>query len=197
MNDQRACQCEQRKANAKHFIVETCDDDGNVRSRTGDQMNKNGDSTNRESTANQDAEKQTAYSKGQKLEPFAVPDFFAVLLISLPRKVLCYSLEAYMIGLAVYLGFVWQLRLDAGAAPGDSRNIFIFSMVSLVVCWSVFFVSDITNHCKGSVWKHDFDWVLDILNGPGAEYIGVKNQELEEKWKLRDVEYSQERTESC
>jgi len=165
MNDEsRACHCEQSEANAKLSTVETCDDDGGVRTRSGDKVNKNGNSTRHENSTNRDAEKHNACAKGRdgnkagQQRVFAVPDFFAVLLISLPRKVLHYSLEVYMIGLAVYLGFVWQDRLDAEAAPGDSRNIFIFFMVSLAVCWVVFLVSDVTNRCKGSPWKRNFQF---------------------------------------
>jgi hypothetical protein len=169
MNDEScACDCKQSEANAKSSTEETRDNDGGVRRRSGDKVNKNGNST--------------------KHEPFAVPDFFAVLLVSLPRKALHYSLEAYMIGLAVYLGFVWQDRLDADAAPGDSRNIFIFFMVSLAVCWTVFLVSDITNRCKDSPWERNRQSVHRILDGPGAHCIGVKTPKSEdEKSTLSDV----------
>jgi hypothetical protein len=127
---------------------------------------------------------------------FHVPDFYAVLLLSLPRKFLHYSLEAYMIGLIIYLGFLWRDQLDE-ATPGDNRKIFIFSLISLAVCWTVFVVSDITNRCKDSVWKRNSDTVRNILKGPGTACIGVMASDKNIYWDTSPTEESQESKGSC
>lgn len=105
-------------------------------------------------------------------DKFAVPDLHAVLLVSLPRKFLHYSLETYMIGLVIYLGFLWRHSLEE-ETPGDNRNIFVFTTVSLFVCWTVVVLSDITNRCKSSVWKENYGTVKEILNGSCEATIGV------------------------
>jgi hypothetical protein len=104
-------------------------------------------------------------------DDFHVPDFFAVLLISGPRILLHHSLRAYITGLGVYLGFVWQDHLDTEAAPDDNRNIFIFFMISLAVCYTVYWLSDVANRCKNSPWMDDFVTVVS----KDSKNIGVSN----------------------
>lgn len=108
-------------------------------------------------------------------QPFSVPDFSAVLLVSGPRVLLHYSLGAYMIGLAVYLGFVWQYRLkDTAAGPDDNRNIFIFFIFTFVVSYAIYFVSDIANLCKKRPWKEDYLTVKDFIDHKNTQCIGLK-----------------------
>jgi hypothetical protein len=86
---------------------------------------------------------------------FAVPDFSTILTLSLPRKFLHYSLKAYMLGLAIYLAYLWRDSVG-DEAPGDDRKIFITTIVSLVLCWAIVSSSDIPNRCRGSVWEDDW-----------------------------------------
>ena len=44
------------------------------------------------------------------------------------------SLGSFVIGLAIYLGFVWTRGLDQEAGRNDSRNIFIVLLVIVVAC---------------------------------------------------------------
>jgi len=108
-------------------------------------------------------------------KPFLVPDFTAVLLISAPSVLLHYSLEAYMIGLAIYLGGVWQYHLgDMAVGPDDNRNIFIFFMFSLILCYAIYFVSDIANLCKNRPWMDDYLKVKGFIDNNNTQCIGVK-----------------------
>ncbi|KAH7412717.1 hypothetical protein BKA64DRAFT_659440 [Cadophora sp. MPI-SDFR-AT-0126] len=109
---------------------------------------------------------------------YAVPDFFAVLTVSLPRKFLHYSLQAYMLGLTIYLAFLWRDSVG-DEAPGDNRRIFITTIVSLAICWAIFLVSDISNRCKGSVWDQNLKEVERIQQGTGKARIVIGVQDWE------------------
>jgi hypothetical protein len=113
-------------------------------------------------------EKENNQEQKRKQGPFHVPDFWAVLLISGPRILLHHSLRAYVTGLGVYLGFVWRDNLDTDTSPDDTRNIFIFFIISLVVCYAIYWISDVANRCKDSPWQEDFH---EVRNNPN---VGVK-----------------------
>jgi hypothetical protein len=114
------------------------------------------------------------YHEQKEEDDFYVPDFFAVLLISGPRILLHRSLRAYITGLGVYLGIVWQDQLDTGVTPDDSRNTFIFFTISLAVCYAICWLSDVANHCKHSPLRDDFVTVVSM----GLKNIGVSNLRL-------------------
>lgn len=44
------------------------------------------------------------------------------------------SLGSFVLGLGIYLGFVWTRDLDQSAGPNDSRNIFIVFILVVVFC---------------------------------------------------------------
>ena len=62
----------------------------------------------------------------------------AVLSMSAPNMLLSSSLNAFLIGLGVYLGFVWTRNLDEPAGAIGSRAVFITYIVGLVVCYFVY-----------------------------------------------------------
>jgi hypothetical protein len=66
---------------------------------------------------------------------FKPPCPFAVLLISCSKNLLDYALIAYVIGLGVYLGSLWQNQLDTAAGHNDSRNIFLVFLISVPLCY--------------------------------------------------------------
>ena len=64
----------------------------------------------------------------------------AVLIISAPFTMVRVSIFAFLLGLAIYQGFVFTKGLDTSAAPGDSRANFITVMVGTGLCL-LFFTS--------------------------------------------------------
>ena len=58
----------------------------------------------------------------------------AVFILSAPLTLVSYSLFSFLIGLAVYHGFVWTRHLDKRAGAGDSRNVFITYMAGSAAC---------------------------------------------------------------
>ena len=78
------------------------------------------------------------------------PSFRAVFVISRPGTLLADALAAYVIGLGVYLGFVWRKNLgtdkNLGTEPTeatkrDSMNVFIVFMLSLGFCLVLYLLS--------------------------------------------------------
>ncbi|KAJ6789993.1 hypothetical protein PWT90_07583 [Aphanocladium album] len=69
------------------------------------------------------------------------PSVTSVLTVSAPQVLLSSSLLALLLGVGVYFGFVWTRGLDGDAGKGDSRNVMIVYLVSIVVCFVVYSVS--------------------------------------------------------
>jgi hypothetical protein len=63
-----------------------------------------------------------------------IPRLSVVLLLCASKTFLNYAIVAYVLGLGVYLGFVWQNSLDADAGRDDSRNIFIVFLIFTCFC---------------------------------------------------------------
>lgn len=59
---------------------------------------------------------------------------FAAQMLSAPPALVNVSLSAFLMGLSIYLGFIWTRNLDEAAGVNDSRNVFI----TFIVCASVF-----------------------------------------------------------
>ena len=62
----------------------------------------------------------------------------AVLIISAPFAMVRFSIFIFLLGLAIYHGFVFTKGLDTSAAPGDSRANFIAVMVGTGYCFHFF-----------------------------------------------------------
>ena len=54
----------------------------------------------------------------------------AVFILSAPYTMMTYAINAFVVGLAIYQGFVWTRNLDTDAGKINSRNIFIAYIVS-------------------------------------------------------------------
>lgn len=59
---------------------------------------------------------------------------WSAFLLQVPFTYMKLSLGSFVIGLSVYLGFVWTRNLDQDAGKTDSRNIFIVLLVVVVAC---------------------------------------------------------------
>lgn len=69
------------------------------------------------------------------------PGVTSVITISAPQILLSWSLLSLLLGIGLYFGFIWTRNLDTNAGPGDSRNIMIVYLVSVVVCFIVYSAS--------------------------------------------------------
>lgn len=67
-----------------------------------------------------------------------LPSPESCLLISGPRLLLTASLISFVIALGIYLGFLMSLHLTNDSAPNDSRNVFIFYLVSAIGSYALF-----------------------------------------------------------
>ena len=64
----------------------------------------------------------------------------AIFVLSAPYTMMSYSILAFVIGLAIYQGYVWTTTLDTDAGKTNSRNVFIAYIVSSGFC-QLFFAS--------------------------------------------------------
>ena len=62
----------------------------------------------------------------------------AAILMSSPSMMINFALGAFLIGIGIYLGFMWQNDLDTLAGIGDSRNVFVCFLLSLGFCYSFY-----------------------------------------------------------
>jgi hypothetical protein len=69
-----------------------------------------------------------------------VVSLFSALILETPRSMINISLGSFLTGLAVYFGFLWTRDLDANAGPGDSRNLFIIFIVTVLCCIGMYSV---------------------------------------------------------
>lgn len=69
------------------------------------------------------------------------PAASSILSISAPVLLLSASLNSFLAGFGVYLGFVWTKSLDEEATAGDSRNVFLVYVIGLGVCYGIYALS--------------------------------------------------------
>jgi hypothetical protein len=69
------------------------------------------------------------------------PSAASVLTVSAPNMLLSSSLNSFLVGLGVYLGFTWTRNLDEVTGTKGSRAVFIFYVVGLAVCYGVYAAS--------------------------------------------------------
>ena len=60
--------------------------------------------------------------------------WWSAFILVVPFIFMNLSLGSFLLGLGVYLGFVWTRDLDSGAGKYDSRNIFILFLVVVTSC---------------------------------------------------------------
>lgn len=93
------------------------------------------------------------------LKPF-LPGPSSVLTISAPQLLLSASLYSFLVGLGVYVSFVWRRQLDPNASFNDSRNIFITYIVSIAICEVIYNISS----AKQEDPTHKNPWLTVIEN---------------------------------
>jgi hypothetical protein len=71
------------------------------------------------------------------------PSAASVITISAPQMLLSGSLLMLLLGLGIYLGFLWTRSLDETAGINDSRNVFITYVVGLAVSGFVYSISQL------------------------------------------------------
>jgi hypothetical protein len=69
------------------------------------------------------------------------PSVASVMTMSAPKILLSTSLLTLILGMGVYFGFIWTRDLDIDAQPGDSRNVMVMYLVSIVTCFMVYLLS--------------------------------------------------------
>jgi hypothetical protein len=55
-----------------------------------------------------------------------------------PHMLLSMSLFSLLVGIGIYLGYVWTRKLDISAGPNSSRNVMIVYILSGVICLLVY-----------------------------------------------------------
>jgi hypothetical protein len=69
------------------------------------------------------------------------PSVASVITVSTPNMLLSSSLDSFLVGLGVYLGFIWTQNPDRTAGVNSSRAVFITYIVGLTVCYGVYALS--------------------------------------------------------
>ena len=101
-----------------------------------------------------------------------VVSLFSALILETPRSMINISLGSFLTGLAVYFGFLWTRDLDANAGSGDSRNVFIIFIVTVLCCIGMYSVPrgiKSNDEYVASVYSR-IRSTLDLMN------INVQNQ---------------------
>lgn len=88
----------------------------------------------------------TGFSLGDEVEKGLLEDFnhlqewqrssslWSAFILQAPFSYMQLSLGSFVLGLGIYLGFVWTRDLDQGAGPNDSRKIFVVFILVVVFC---------------------------------------------------------------
>ncbi|KAH8744283.1 hypothetical protein F5882DRAFT_455077 [Hyaloscypha sp. PMI_1271] len=74
------------------------------------------------------------------------PGIASVLSVSAPQALLSASLISLLIAFGIYLGFTWTRSLDTNASGSDSRNVFIFYITTLFICFLVYSLSSLAQN---------------------------------------------------
>lgn len=90
------------------------------------------------SSATQQASTTTNAEENEKGETQA--SLSGIFILSAPYTMMSFAILAFIIGLAIYQGFVWTKTLDTDAGKDNSRNVFIAYIVSTGFC-QLFFLS--------------------------------------------------------
>lgn len=92
----------------------------------------------------------------------------SVLLISVPVLFLTTALNAFLVGLGMYLGLIWQGHLDINADVDDSKYVFMAYIVSASVCYIIYMLLSVVRNRQGS---EDMKTLVRTLLTSMATYI--------------------------
>ncbi len=84
------------------------------------------------------------------------------------------SIISFLIGLAIYQGFVWTKDIDTTAAPGDSHDVFITFIVANGPCFLFFFFifsfKSVEDLLRGA--RHIDDYTLNMDTTDSRDFDG-------------------------
>jgi hypothetical protein len=92
------------------------------------------------------------------------------LIVSAPNMLLSASLNAFLVGLGVYFGYVWTRNLDESAGPSASRAVFIVYVVGLALCYGIYALSSLVAADQSYV----SEW--DLLRGLRSSTAHARDQ---------------------
>ncbi|KAG4431485.1 hypothetical protein IFR05_013039 [Cadophora sp. M221] len=111
-----------------------------------------------------------------------LPSPTAVLTISAPNMLLGASLNSFLIGLGVYLGFVWTKNLDETAGKGGSLAVFINYIAGLAICYGIYELSGVV------VARPSYSVDSDAMNEARSSTIRTKATDTEAQPSVSDPE---------
>jgi hypothetical protein len=100
----------------------------------------------------------------------SLPSAASVLTVSAPNMLLSASLNAFLVGLGVYFGYVWTRNLDESAGSSASRAVFIVYVIGLALCYSVYSLSSLVAADQSYV----SEW--DVLRGLNSSTARARDQ---------------------
>ncbi|CAI9631300.1 unnamed protein product [Alternaria burnsii] len=92
----------------------------------------------------------------------SLPSAASVLTVSAPNMLLSASLNAFLVGLGVYFGYVWTRNLDESAGSSASRAVFVVYVIGLALCYVIYAMSDLVAADQGQISEWDF--IRDFLS---------------------------------
>ncbi|KAF7679590.1 hypothetical protein GT037_003338 [Alternaria burnsii] len=99
-----------------------------------------------------------------------MPSAASVLTVSAPNMLLSASLNAFLVGLGVYFGYVWKRNLDENAGPSASRAVFIVYVIGLALCYGIYALSSLVAADQSYI----SEW--DVLRGLHSETARAQDQ---------------------
>ncbi|OAG14452.1 hypothetical protein CC77DRAFT_1054904 [Alternaria alternata] len=85
-----------------------------------------------------------------------LPSAASVLTVSAPNMLLSASLNAFLVGLGVYFGYVWTRNLDESAGSSASRAVFIVYVIGLALCYVIYAMSDLVAADQSQISEWNF-----------------------------------------
>ena len=95
------------------------------------------------------------------------PSLAAVLILDTPKSLIDISVFAFLIGLSIYVLFVWVNKIDTEAGKSDSLNVFIVYIVTLWLCVALYHKAQVFDYYSESGSRRKILCPIDlILSGP-------------------------------
>lgn len=124
----------------------------------------------------------TIASNGANISPKTMEQCFtpsaaSVITMSAPQILLSASLLSLLLAFGMYFGFVWTRHLDIDIGKDGSRNVLIFYLITLTICFAVYSVSrliqdDDTRTERMILWEYTREFVekyADVARQRGAD----------------------------
>ena len=99
-------------------------------------------------------EQQAAYKRQTlALENKRLVSLTSAFLLNSPGGMINLSLGSFVLGLGVYLGFLWTRGLDTDAGPDDSRNNFIVYIASVLIIPCLYGIPSVLKNIEDEAMK--------------------------------------------